>query len=302
MSGHVRTRSLLLFIVFNLIALSGHSSDAMRLPFHSDWSPSDWRLEITLEKSEYLPGEAVWVDFVLTNVSADTMFIDDNKLDPNNYNLSFNVVTGNDTLPVITYPNSRPVWPVWLLPNGALDGSVDVCSYYGEPVEGEKWRGWLLRPGSYSLQAIALGDIPSNPLEFEVLEPSGKEAEIYNTLHRARILWAQHRREAVAGLLFPLLPRATKSVYSDQIYALLRLAVGLDYPKAAEVGIEALEINPNSRYARIHLVAVFCASTPEQGRQYVESLERESPGSRAAVLGRKLLKEFKEWNMAAGAQ
>jgi hypothetical protein len=303
MSRRMHRPALLLVVVFILIVTCGHPASSQLLTFSESWSASDWRFEISLEKSKYLPGEAVWVDFVLRNVSEDTLFIEDSKLDPNNFNLSFDVTARNDTLPFIGYhPNCRPIWPRWLFPGGTLTGTVNICTYYGEPVEGNRWEGWLFHPGIYSLQGIALREVPSNRLEFEVMEPSGEDVKIFEVLHRAQILAAQYSREATAELLFPLLPRATNSVYRDQIYRVLRWAVALDYPKAAEVGREALKINPNTRYARTHLFAVFWASTPEEGRRYVESLERKAPGSRVAVLGRELLDGFKEWNKSAGAQ
>jgi len=250
------------------------------------------QLEIGADKSRYLVGEPIWIDVVLKNVSQDTVRVGHRIMEPESWTLEFFVVTDGETLPYTGGRASVIYESLDLPPGGELPGQFDILQYYGKCGEGTKGFERFLDPGVYSIRARAFRSVTSNALEVEVLEPSGREAEIYRIFHEAAVLDAHRHYEEAAEKLQSLLRSASSSTYRDKLYYMLIRVLHTDRRRQRDLAERVLREYPDSRYARFCLTYVLYGMTRAEAEKFVSSLESAAPGTRAAVEARRLLRTY----------
>lgn len=249
-------------------------------------------LEISADKEQFLLGEPIWIDVVLRNVSEDTLCISGRDIRPEHRNIDFFVTRGDE---ILRYTGGYATYvgkPLDLAPGEEVATHFDILEFYGMRVEETVGFEKLFHPGDYSVQARVWHSVTSNTLDVEVIEPSGEDAEIYRGLHEAALLRSRRQFRQAAETLYPLLASASQSAYRDKLYFWLIRIVHMDEPRKRALAEQVLEEYPDSRYARACLLRVLSGMDRAEAQKLVKELESTSPGTRAAVQGRKLLQTY----------
>jgi hypothetical protein len=257
-------------------------------PVSADVADPPLRLEMSLEKREFLVAEPIWIDVSLTNTGTDTMWFPETLLEPMIESLKFLVIAGDDTVPYEGIAGNYCGPPVPLAPGAVTARYVDLLEYYSESAPGTAGFERYLRAGTYSIQAVAYG-VTSETVIIEVSEPTGRDLAIHTAIHDAMLLKIRGQRTQAADLLLPLLDEIpVGNPYRERLEYSLNGILCFDKKRLFPMLRRFLSANPETRYARLFMLDLISPMSGERALAFADSVAAASPGTRLAKQAKEL--------------
>lgn len=254
---------------------------------------------ISLDKDRFLVNEAIWLTFIIENVSKDKIL--EASADPLTGKVRIDVVTHEgDTLyggciignaigtPPTLDPGEKDIYFVDLV------GSI--CNY-GIEHEDALHYGRLLPEGEYTVQVTVryrYQDNPtsvlSNKLKFTIEKPRGIEKKAYDLLVKGRKkCYPEQKWKEGREIIWRMIEQYPKSSYRD---AALELVANFSY--YPEEAMEFIDKNPNSGY----VASVIFAVTPKTGKpaerkKFFEDIIKKYPNTKAAMYAENKLDKWR---------
>ncbi len=242
-------------------------------------------LEISLPSTQFLLGEPVWLDVTLTNTSQDIVVIPLGLcLACRTLDLEIRDESGD----LVPYSGIHVFWmpkPVTMAPGESQIRSYDLLEYYGIGVNKDSDIDRRLQPSSYSVTARD-GPVYSTVERFRIVEPEGTDAEVLNALHEASVSLDGLELDEALRVLESIEHLTASSPYAERATYLKALS-RLGNPEAlVQACRNAVESDPDSRYAGYYVGKVVGGMTPGELALFLEDLERSAPNSRATKVAR----------------
>lgn len=249
-------------------------------------------LEISLPSTQFLLGEPVWLDVTLTNTSQDTIVIPHGPLCLRCRTLDLELRDESGDL--VPYSGSNVFWiakPVSMAPGESKERSYDLLEFYGTRVNECSSIERRLQPGSYSVTARE-GSVYSTVEPFRIVQPEGTDSEVLNALHEASVSLDGLELDEALRVLESIEHLTASSPYAERATYLKALS-RLGNPEAlVQACNDAIESDPDSRYAGYYVGKVVGEMTPVELALFMEGLERSAPNSRAAKAARKIARKI----------
>lgn len=221
----------------------------------------------------------------LTNTSQDTIVI------PHGLCLrcrTLDVELRGESGDLVPYSGSHVFWipkPVTMAPGESQVRSYDLLAFYGTQVNKYSNIEKRLQPGSYSVTARE-GPVYSTVERFKIVEPEGTDAEVLNALHEASVSLAGLQFDEALRVLESIEHLTASSPYAERATYLKALS-RLGNPEALiRACRNAIESDPDSRYAGYYMGQVVGEMTPVELALFLEGLERSACNSRATKAAR----------------
>ncbi len=268
----VRLGPVLLMSIVGMILACTALGDEMEAYFDMD---------IQVQKDLYQLGEPIWVDVQLSYTGQDTLVLPYRPLCLGCGTFDVQVRSRDR---VFLYTGPVGLWvptPQKVAPEEVISKSFDIVSEFGEPVEGTRLMEKTLPVGANSVSVHEFG-VSSQTVSFNIEEPSGYDAVIYQAILEANVLTVRHLRLDAATSLETLLPTVGNSPYRDKLLfeiALVWLPNRIEHLNACR---RIVDYDPNSPYARYATLRLLQTMTQVEAEALREDIDGRAPGSRAA--------------------
>ncbi len=281
---HVIKNTIIPLLVFIVIFFSGVNS-----------SENKWKLEIKLDKQNYISHEPIWLDITLTNITSDTLRTH-GLVSPNCRKFFIELIDEAGKLVEYTGAvNSMVTLPGKLLLNAGeqdyrsfdlleLFASYDKNSGYSVPI----MRFPFIPEGTYTVRVLFEDDI-SNELTFNIVEPAGDEKEALELIEKAGKIWKQNNTDPSSQIYKEIVERFPNSVFAETCFYLSRF-----YSQERWNGLkdgsydkrilykEMLHNYPNSGQSKGWLMAITRDMDDSKKMNFLNKLKETNPNTRSA--------------------
>ncbi len=261
---------------------------------------SDWNVEISLDKEEYLIYEPIWLDVELKNISNSTL---ETIGIPTPNHRGFNVIikdSKGNSLPYTGIQVSYLGRTVKLVKPNEIEykpfnlvSSFKFHEYYSDYVAPYGFFSYI-PPSTYTVQ-VELEDETSNVLNFEIKEPEGQELEVLILLDKASTVPAIPENDHfIIPILKELLDKYPNSVYAETCYEVLVLKESSQAISEGKFDWDAYRIQmlrkyPNSGNCVGRLEFLKKYGTKQNFQEFINSYIIKNSNTRAAKYGQFLL-------------
>lgn len=273
-----------------------------------DCTPDSIAFQIRLDKYEYLRGESVWLHLFLANLTTDTLqavIPDCNSLNTVDVRV---VNAAGERLPHssgVRRPHRSCQQDV-LLPSDTLLGIVDLGGLLDQRAPGGDSDAVGQLSGSFTVEAVYLDRMVSNPVHYTVVEPTGSEAEAFNLYRRTSRAVRLQRMAEIGPAAEALLQSFPRSAYAPQALDLLSLSYGGD-PSGLRRKVDCykrlVDVYPDHPSCQIAFTNILIRQTAEENRTFLRSVVAGKTGTWAArVAGNLLTRPWLERASRGGSQ
>jgi len=284
----------LFFFLFSQFCFGGY-------PWHEHGANGGVKLEINLEKTEYLVGEPIWLDLKATNITDREIRFLPLEL----YNADwFGVTIVNSNRDTLDYLGDKASYGTYL--HGIPFAQGEVYFNFVNLVSPECQFGKLkdidrsnpapiaLKEDTYSIQAVYLGN-SSNRLEFRTINPIGDEKEAYELLKLGYKYMPIRTVDRSIENFKALIERFPNSVYAPTAcYHLSKIFRVMKQDSASAENYAKLLV---SRYPNSGYVSNAMCDLPEYMKEqelieWLREAESKFPNTRAALKAKEIMQSL----------
>ena len=264
-----------------------------------------WKIEIELEKHEYVLHERIWLDVTLTNNTSDSLRTHGLE-DPNHRQFTIEIKDSYGKLleyTGITFLMASGSGQLLLKPEEQDYGSFNLTELFGSQ---EKNSGYLalhwifpfIPKGSYIVQVLFEGDM-SNELSFNIVEPFGEEKEVLDLIEKASGIWARDNTSPSIQSFQNIVDRFPNSVFTEQSFYFSK-AYAFDNIDKTLHGLpdirilyrEMLERYPNSGKSKGWLLSITRDLDDEEKIELFNKYFEENPNTRCSKFADQMRKRL----------
>jgi hypothetical protein len=252
-----------------------------------------WKIEIELEKENYVLYENIVLDISITNRTDDTLATY-GLLAPNHR--QFTIELKNESGNLVEYSGPKILMAstppdLKIEPNGQDYGSFNLLNLFhtNENFSGYKMQHGIhhITPGTYYVR-VYYEDSESEEISFNILEPSGEDKEVLKLIEDASRIWKQSNPYPSGQIFQEIVDKYPNTVYMELCYYKARhyspevwgsrkngTFDKEDFEK------DLLEKCPNSGYSKVRIIFLTKKLSDSAKLEFLNSISSKAPNTRS---------------------